>query len=96
MARPRIAVVTFALNCIRTHLGWKRDGNWRTMRCANASPYTVNVRKDANRPGRYRWDVYETTKLRDSSIFSFATRREAQADGYKFVVKLIPTWHKIH
>jgi hypothetical protein len=51
----------------------------------NASPYTVNVRKDANRPGRYRWDVYETTKLRDSSMFSFATKREAQKDAELFI-----------
>jgi hypothetical protein len=60
----------------------------------NTSPYTVNVRRDANRPGRYRWDVYETTKLRDSSIFSFATRREAQTDAELFIGKLIATWQK--
>ena len=59
-------------------------------------PYTVRVREDANRPGRYRWDVFETKRLRDSSMFSFATKREAQTDADKFVVKLIATWRKIN
>jgi hypothetical protein len=55
-------------------------------------PYSVRVREDANRPGRYRWDVFETERLRDTSMFSFATRREAQIDADKFVVKLLATW----
>ena len=59
-------------------------------------PYTVRIREDANRPGRYRWEVFETKHLRDSSMFSFATKREAQTDADKFVVKLIATWAKIN
>ena len=59
-------------------------------------PYSVRIREDANRPGRYRWDVFETKRLRDSSMFSFATKREAQTDADKFVVKLIATWRKIN
>jgi hypothetical protein len=55
-------------------------------------PYSVRVREDANRPGRYRWEVFETERLRDTSMFSFATRREAQTDADKFVVKLLATW----
>ena len=55
-------------------------------------PYSVRVREDANRPGRYRWDVFETECLRDTSMFSFATRREAQTDADKVVVKLLATW----
>jgi hypothetical protein len=55
-------------------------------------PYSVRVREDANRSGRYRWDVFETERLRDTSMFSFATRREAQTDADKFVVKLLATW----
>jgi hypothetical protein len=55
-------------------------------------PYSVRVREDANRPGRYRWDVFETERLRDTSMFSFATRREARTDADKFVVKLLATW----
>jgi hypothetical protein len=60
----------------------------------NTSPYSVNVIKDANRPGRYRWEVYETAKLRDSSMFSFATRREAQTDAELFIEKLVATWQR--
>jgi hypothetical protein len=59
-------------------------------------PYSVRIREDAKRPGRYRWDVFETERLRDSSVFSFATKREAKTDGDKFVVKLIATWQKIN
>ena len=60
----------------------------------NTSPYNVNVIEDANRPGRYRWEVYETAKLRDSSLFSFATRREAQTDAELFIEKLVATWQR--
>ena len=59
-------------------------------------PYSVRVREDANRPGRYRWDVFETQRLRDTSMFSFATRREAQTDADKFVTKLLATWRNIN
>jgi hypothetical protein len=59
-------------------------------------PYSVRVREDAHRPGRYRWDVFETERLRDTSVFSFATKREAKTDADKFVVKLRATWHKVN
>jgi hypothetical protein len=59
-------------------------------------PYSVRVREDAHRPSRYRWDVFETERLRDTSTFSFATRREAQTDADKFVLKLIATWRNIN
>ncbi len=55
------------------------------------SPYT---RDDANRPDRYRWDGFEIKKLRDSSVYSFATKQEAQMDGELFVGKLVTTWQK--
>jgi hypothetical protein len=38
--------------------------------------------------------VYETAKLRDSSMFSFATRREAQTDAELFIEKLVATWQR--
>ena len=60
------------------------------------SPYTVHVRKDVNRPDRYRWDVYEIKKLRDSSMYSFTTKQEAQTDGELFVGKLMTTWQTPH
>ena len=74
---------------------WKRDGGRRIMQsCQIPRPISVNVIKDANRPGRYRWEVYEAAKLRDSSMFSFATRREAQTDAELFIEKLVATWQR--
>jgi hypothetical protein len=61
---------------------------------SEVQPYSVRIRGDAHHPGRYRWDVFETERLRDSSMFSFATKREAQLDAEKFVEKLIATWQK--
>jgi hypothetical protein len=63
--------------------------------CAKKPRRTLStVRDDANRPDRYRWDVYKIKKLRDSSVYSFATRQEAQTDGELFVGKLVTTWQK--
>jgi MOSC domain-containing protein YiiM len=59
------------------------------------SDYMLNVVPDADRPGRYRWRVVEVGKVRDQSTFSFATRREAQADGERFVEKLLATWRAV-
>jgi hypothetical protein len=38
--------------------------------------FTIEVVQDARQPGRYRWSVAEDTKVRDTSFYSFATRRE--------------------
>jgi hypothetical protein len=43
---------------------------------------------------QWRCEVYETAKLRDSSMFSFATRREAQTDAELFIEKLVATWQR--
>jgi hypothetical protein len=59
---------------------------------AEPNAFTVRVEPDFDRPGRYRWSVAEDGKVRDKSLFSFATKRETQADGDKFVEKLIATW----
>jgi hypothetical protein len=56
--------------------------------------YTVKIESDANRAGRYRWKILHSGKPRDKSLFSFATRREAQADADKFVEKLKSTWNR--
>jgi hypothetical protein len=55
--------------------------------------FTASVAPDADRPGRYRWSVHEDGKARDRSVYSFATKREAQADADRFVAKLNVTWH---
>jgi hypothetical protein len=59
---------------------------------AQSHDFTTAVEPDFDRPGRFRWSVSEDRKVRDKSLFSFATRREAQADADKFVEKLNVTW----
>jgi hypothetical protein len=54
--------------------------------------FTSAVAVDVDRPGRWRWSVFEDKKIRDKSLWSFATRHEAQADADKFVEKLSCTW----
>jgi hypothetical protein len=53
-----------------------------------AHVFTIDVAQDARQLGRDRWSVSENMKLRDTSFYSFATRREAQADADKFVEML--------
>jgi hypothetical protein len=54
--------------------------------------FAIKIEPDADRPGRFRWTVSEGRKIREKSLYSFATRREAQADADKFVGKLNVTW----
>jgi len=58
------------------------------------SAFTIYVSADADRPGRYRWTIYEMGKVRDKSLHSFTTRHEAQADAERFVAMLRDTWQK--
>jgi hypothetical protein len=57
-----------------------------------AHVFTIDVAQDALQRGRYRWSVSENMKVRDTSFYSFTTRREAQADADKFVEKLKAIW----
>ncbi len=59
---------------------------------ANAPRFTIDVAKDVARPGSYRWNVSENMKLRDKSLYSFRTKREAQLDADKFVRGLEDIW----
>jgi hypothetical protein len=54
--------------------------------------FTIQVEPDADRAGRYRWNIVEKGKQRDRSTYSYATRREAQEDAQKFLDKLNDTW----
>ena len=54
--------------------------------------FTIKVEPDPVRLSRYRWAVLEAGKQRDRSVYTFATRREAQADADKFLQKLKTTW----
>ena len=55
-------------------------------------PFVIRVEADIDRPGRYRWFIFENGRMRDASVYSYATKREAEADADKFVQKLNDTW----
>jgi hypothetical protein len=55
---------------------------------AEAPVRTIDVAEDAAHPGRYRWSVSENMKVRDKSLYSFRTKREARLDAIKFVLTL--------
>jgi len=61
-------------------------------RMAEGPIFTIDVVKDSSNPNRYRWNIYENKRVRDKSFFSFATKREAQNDADKFVLKLNSVW----
>jgi hypothetical protein len=62
------------------------------MDTVDVAAFTIKVEPDPARLWRYRWAVLEAGKQRDRSVYTFATRREAQADADKFVQKLKKTW----
>jgi hypothetical protein len=59
---------------------------------AKSSDYTIAVTRDPDRRRRYRWSVSEGQKMRDKSLYSFASKREAEVDVQMFVVKLAAIW----
>jgi hypothetical protein len=54
--------------------------------------FTTDIVKDVGNPNRFRWNIYENNKVRDKSLYSFATKREAQSDADKFVKRLNSVW----
>jgi hypothetical protein len=54
--------------------------------------FTTAVVPNFDQRGRWRWSVFEDGKIRDKSLWSFSSRREAQADADQFVAKLDATW----
>jgi len=54
--------------------------------------FMADVVKDRDNPNRFRWNIYENQRVRDKSFYSFATKREAQNDADKFVLKLNSVW----
>ena len=54
--------------------------------------FMTDVVKDIGNPNRFRWNIYENQRVRDKSFYSFATKREAQNDADKFVLKLNSVW----
>jgi hypothetical protein len=57
-----------------------------------AHVFTIDIAQDARQLGRYQWSVSENMKVRDTSFYSFTTKREALADADKFVEKLKAIW----
>ena len=57
-----------------------------------AHVFAIDVAQEARQRGRYRWSVSEDIKVRDTSFYSFVTRRQAQADADEFVEKLKAIW----
>jgi hypothetical protein len=58
----------------------------------DSSLFLTDVVKDNDNPNRFRWNIYENKRVRDKSFYSFATKREAQNDADKFVLKLNSVW----
>ncbi|SDR49692.1 hypothetical protein SAMN05519103_03972 [Rhizobiales bacterium GAS113] len=56
---------------------------------AENHPFTIKIEPHIEGSSRYRWSVYERGKLRDQSLTSYATIREAHADAIKVLQKLI-------
>jgi hypothetical protein len=56
------------------------------------SPLVVRIERDSAREGRFRWLVFQDGRMRDASVYSFATKRQARVDADKFVQKLNATW----
>ena len=55
--------------------------------------FTTDVVKDIGNPNRFRWNIYQNERVRDKTRFySFATKREAQNDADKFLLKLNSVW----
>jgi hypothetical protein len=54
--------------------------------------FTIEIEHDRGNPWRYRWKVFQEQRQRDISVYSFATKREAQIDADIFVAKLNSTW----
>ena len=52
-------------------------------------PFTIKVEPHTDRNRRFRWGVYDTGRLLDNSLQSFATVREARADAENFVRALV-------
>jgi hypothetical protein len=59
---------------------------------AEDHPFTITVERIIDIVNRFRWNIYDTGKLREHSSESFATLREAQADAEKVMQRLITRW----
>jgi hypothetical protein len=65
----------------------RRSASAANMSATDATAFTIKIEPDRERPGRYRWKLLIAGQVRGQSLFSFATRRETQADADSFVQK---------
>jgi hypothetical protein len=54
--------------------------------------FTIKIEQDRTTSGRYRWKIFAGARERDTSVYSFSTKREALKDAERFVAKLNATW----
>jgi hypothetical protein len=59
---------------------------------AENHPFTISVKPDLLRDGRFRWALCENEQPLHRSPVSFATKREALADATKALEKQIAQW----
>jgi hypothetical protein len=59
---------------------------------AENHPFTISVKPDLLRDGRFRWALCENEQPLHRSPVSFATKREALADASKALEKQIAHW----
>jgi hypothetical protein len=55
---------------------------------------TMKVEPDLLRVGRFRWTLFDSGQVRERSEVSFATRREAEADGTRVLLRRIAAWRE--
>jgi hypothetical protein len=61
----------------------------------NDHPFTVEVREHPHHELRFGWKIFESGMAFEESVASFATRREAEADGHK-AMRLLVTLGRSH
>ena len=55
-------------------------------------PYSFKIEPDPMRELRYRWSVCEGDQIHRRSPHSYATRREAEAEATKAVLRQAESW----
>ena len=57
-------------------------------------PYVLKIRPCSEHDGRYRWEIFDSDGLLDTSWASFATEREADEAGRRELQSLVEIWNK--
>jgi hypothetical protein len=54
--------------------------------------FTIRLEPDRARPGRFYWALFKGTQVYNRSQLSFATKREAAAQGGKVLDMRVAAW----